>query len=127
MVRHELQTIAMELNAALHHSRDVGPGTYVGSRAQTTASSGEEVVNEPHDAQRGLTTPPPRRGRGILPVPGPQRSDHCMRRSAWDSHSSSLWFLTGSALVARRKEDEELAQEKAMDAEEQVSSQEVEG
>ena len=30
----------MELAAALHHSRDVGPGTNDGLRAQTTASSG---------------------------------------------------------------------------------------
>ena len=29
-LRHERQTVAMELAAALHHSRDVGPGTYDG-------------------------------------------------------------------------------------------------
>ena len=40
MLRHERQTVAMELAAALHHSRDVGPGTHVGLRAQKTASSG---------------------------------------------------------------------------------------
>ena len=39
MLRHERQTVAMELAAALHHSRDVGPGTHVGLRAQKTASS----------------------------------------------------------------------------------------
>ena len=39
MLRHERQTVAMELAAALHHSRDVGPGTHVGLRAQVTASS----------------------------------------------------------------------------------------
>ena len=33
--------VAMELAAALHHSRDVGPGTNDGLRAQTTASSGK--------------------------------------------------------------------------------------
>ena len=41
MLRHERQTVAMELAAALHHSRDVGPGTFYGLRAPKTASSGE--------------------------------------------------------------------------------------
>ena len=41
MLRHERQTVAMELAAALHHSRDVGQGTNDGLRAQTTASSGK--------------------------------------------------------------------------------------
>ena len=40
MLRHERQTVAMELAAALHHSRDVGRELYVGLRAQKTASSG---------------------------------------------------------------------------------------
>ena len=50
MLRHERQTVAMELAAALHHSRDVGPGTHVGLRAQKTASSGGRrpgVLKEP--------------------------------------------------------------------------------
>ena len=33
-------TVAAELAVALHHSRDVGPGTHVGLREQKTASSG---------------------------------------------------------------------------------------
>ena len=46
------QTVAMELAEALHHSRDVGPGTNDGLRAQTTASPGKrpaplEDVAEP--------------------------------------------------------------------------------
>ena len=46
------QTVAMELVAALHRSRGVGPGTNDGLRAQTTASSGMrpaplEEVSEP--------------------------------------------------------------------------------
>ena len=40
MLRHEGQTVAMELAAALHHSRDAGPGTCAGLRSQKTASSG---------------------------------------------------------------------------------------
>ena len=39
-LRHERQTVAMELAAPLHHRRDVGPGLNDGLRAQTTASSG---------------------------------------------------------------------------------------
>ena len=54
MLRHELQTVAMELAAALHHSRDVGPGTHVGLRAQKTASSGQRpgVLTEPEPCRR---------------------------------------------------------------------------
>ena len=54
MLRHERQTVAMELAAALHHSRDAGPGTYDGLRAQKTASSGKRpgVLSEP-EAQVG--------------------------------------------------------------------------
>ena len=40
MLRHERQTVAMELAAALHNSCGVGPGTYEGLRAQKTASAG---------------------------------------------------------------------------------------
>ena len=43
-------TVAAELAVALHHSRDVGPGTHVGLRAQKTASSGGRrpgVLKEP--------------------------------------------------------------------------------
>ena len=39
MLRHERQTVAMELAAALHHSRDVVPAQHVGQRAQKTANS----------------------------------------------------------------------------------------
>ena len=40
MLRHERQTVAMELAAALHHSWGGGLGTNVGLRAQKTASAG---------------------------------------------------------------------------------------
>ena len=39
MLRHERQTVAMELAAALHHSRDGERETYYGLRAPKTASS----------------------------------------------------------------------------------------
>ena len=50
MLRHERQTVAMELAAALHHSRDGGRETYYGLRAPMTASSGGRrpgVLKEP--------------------------------------------------------------------------------
>ena len=40
MLRHERQTVAMELAAALHHSWSGGLGRNVGLRAQKTASAG---------------------------------------------------------------------------------------
>ena len=38
MLRHERQTVAMELAAALHHSSDVGPGKNDGLRALREAA-----------------------------------------------------------------------------------------
>ena len=58
-LKHERQTVAMELAAALHHSRDVGPGLHAGLRAQRAASSREEAGVETHTALRGLKTLPP--------------------------------------------------------------------
>ena len=56
----------MELAAAQHHSRDVGPGKHDGLRAQKTASSGKRrgVLTEP-EAQVGAVTV------GYVAVPGP--------------------------------------------------------
>ena len=42
MLRHERQTVAMELAAALHHNHDGGRVTNYGLRAPKTASSGGE-------------------------------------------------------------------------------------
>ena len=66
MLRHERQIVAMELAAALHHSRDARPGTYDGPRAQKTASSGKRpgVPPEP-EAQVGAVTV------GYVAAPGP--------------------------------------------------------
>ena len=77
MLWHERQTVAMELAAALHHSRDVGPGKNDGLREQKTTSSGKRpgVPTEP-EAQVGAVTV------GYVAVPGaaPLRTDaggHC--------------------------------------------------
>ena len=88
MLRHERQTVAMELAAALHHSRDVGPGTHVGLRAQKTASSGGRrpgVLKEPEppnvvDRVLRRTVPP------ALDAPVPQVMDQLLSfLSALDS------------------------------------------
>ena len=57
MPRHGRQTVAMELAAALHHSRCAGPWTYAGLRAQKTASPGERpgVLTEPEPQGRAVT------------------------------------------------------------------------
>ena len=49
MLRHERQTVAMELAAAFHHSRDGGREANYGLRAPKTASSGRRpgVLTEP--------------------------------------------------------------------------------
>ena len=124
-LRHERMTVAAELSAALHHSRDGVQVKFDGLRAQKTdsAADGEEVVHDAHDALRGQKTPPPGVRPGSLCDPGPQRSDRTVRRSPGDSlptlalpilagsagevvDSSSLRFLTASALKARREEEE---------------------
>ena len=67
MLRHDRQTVAMELAAALYHScGDAWPGTYDGLRAQATASSGEEVENATHNVPRHQKTPPPGSGQASL-------------------------------------------------------------
>ena len=67
---YERQTVAMELAAALHHSRDVGPGKDDGLRAQKTASSGKRpgVPTEP-EAQVGGSHGRLRGCPGASPLP----------------------------------------------------------
>ena len=62
----------MELAAALHHSRDVGPGTYAGLRAQKAASSREEVEHAQHVGARAQKPPLPGERPGVLKEPGAQ-------------------------------------------------------
>ena len=67
-LRHERMTVAAELSAALHHSRDGEREQYVGLRAQKSDSAAvvEEVVYVTH-------APPPGSRRAPLPeVAGPQ-------------------------------------------------------
>ena len=107
--------------------------THHSSRGQGSATViREEVVNEPHDALRGLTTPPPGERLGILAEPGPQRSDRSLRRGTacrlspcplWRGSAgeavdgAALAFLTSRALAAQKAE-EELEQARARKLEE---------
>ena len=82
-----------------------------------------------HDAPRRQTPPHPEVRPGILAEPGPQRSDRSLRRSSGDGSptlglpvlagasgesvdSSALSLLTAHTLEAKRKEEEEVQQEK---------------
>ena len=134
--RHEAQSVRAAVATVLHHSCDVGRESHYVPRHQKMATAREEVVNEPHDALRGLTTPPPRERPGILPEPVPQRSDRTVRRFAGAAlptpglpvlagalgeavDPSSLSFLVRRAVEDRKREEEEKerknkeAQEKA--------------
>ena len=110
-LRHERMTVRMELAAALHHS--AGPVTNDAVRSQKTVSS------------RGVRP-------GVLQDPAPQLvSEHAAcpcssgvpslslpvlaDRAAEAVDSSSLRFLTASALEARREEEEEQEQEKVVE------------
>ena len=95
-LRHERQTVAMELAAALHHSRDVGPGTHAGLRAQKAASSREEAGVETHNALRGLKTLPPGMRPEQLPeAPGPQRCDRTVRGTSVGAPVLAVQSLRG--------------------------------
>ena len=100
-LRHERMTVAAELSAALHHSRDGGREQYVGPRAQKSDSSAvvEEVENETHAAPRGQITPPPTQTVPVL-----------AGRAAEAVDSSALSFLLSQSLLAEQeaKEAEEL-------------------
>ena len=123
--RHEAQSVQAAVVSALHHSRDVGPATYKAPRGQKKTAEVEEAGLESHSGLRAPTPLPP----GMRPeplaeprhwfIPGlealcpddggapslslPSLAD----RAAEVVDSSSLRFLTASALEARRKEEEE--------------------
>ena len=133
MLRHERMAVAMALAEALHHSS----GPKVMERAQHAAPRGQETgtragegeVHEKNDAPRRQNAPHPGERLGCLVDPGPQRSDHTVRRSEGDSlptpglpvlagasgeavDSSALSFFVQLAVKDRRREEEELAVKK---------------
>ena len=116
--RHERMTVAMAVAEATHHSAP---------RRQKTATAIREVEEQAtHDGLRAQTAPPPGMRPGILPEPGPQRSDRCLRRSAGDTpllavpslaggdgaDDAAVAFLVRQTLLEReeekRKEEEEV-------------------
>ena len=103
MLRHERQTVAMELAAALHHRRDVGLGVNAGLRAQTTASSGKRpgVLTEP-EPQGGAVTV------GYVAAPVPTLALSVLAGSAGEAVDDlSLRFLLGRSLAEKKEEEEE--------------------
>ena len=140
-LKHERLTVAMELAAALHHSRDGGPGSHNALRGQKAASSGREgEVREPYDALRGQKRPPPgTRPAPLAEVAQPQwgavtvgyvAATVTSSRTAGPgavvtpSYASTLAFLVGRAMEDARKAEEAKAKEKEK-AEEEVKRQEV--
>ena len=110
--RHERMTVAMAVAEATHHSAP---------RRQKTATAIREVEEQAtHGGLRAQTAPPPGMRPGILPEPGPQRSDRCLRRSARNTPLLAMPSLAGgdgaddtavAFLVRReekRKEEEEV-------------------
>ena len=102
MLRHERQTVAMELAAALHHSRDGGRETYYGLRAPETGSSGGRPVvltePEPQGQERPLTFP-----RRSQVAPEPQ----LLHLGVGEVHDGPLVsFLLQRVFQERRDEEE---------------------
>ena len=149
-LRHERMTVAMALAEKLHHSafrthmpkkEEVEQDQAL--RGQTKASAREGEVHEKDVASRSQSTPHPGERPGLPSEPGPQRSDRTVRRSSGDNlptlalpalagsagevvDSSSLRFLTASALKARREEEEEERKKKEKEKMEERSAVHVE-
>ena len=87
---------AMELAAALHHSRDGGPVSHSALRGLKAASSGEEAGVESHNALRGLKTLPLGMQPEQLPEPpGPQRCDRTVRGTSVGAPLFAVQSLRG--------------------------------
>ena len=125
-LRHERQTVAMELAAALHHSRDGGGPcrTLPALRGLKAASSGEEagVESSRTTPLRGLKTLPPGMRPEQLPeAPGPQRCDRTVRGTSVGApvlavqslrgfdgvDDTAARFLLQQALKKEKEEEEE--------------------
>ena len=106
MLRLERQTVAMELAAALHHSRDVGLGTDDGLRAQTTASSGKRpgVLKEPEPQGRAVTV-------GYVAAPGPLLVVASLAGGD-EVDATTVSYLLKAALVKKKEEEERKVQER---------------
>ena len=100
MLRHERQTVAMELAAALHHSRDGERATFYGLRAPKTASSGERpgVLTEPEPQGQERPWTFPRRSQ-VAPEPQP-----LLHLGVGEVHDGpQVAFLLQHALLERKR------------------------
>ena len=102
-LRHERLTVAAELSAALHHSRDGEQVSHVGLRAQKTDSSwgGRRpgVLEDPGSPQLGVERAACPRFTGLPPLP-----DLC----SGEVHDATLVkFLLRQTSLQRKKEEEE--------------------
>ena len=106
-LKHERQTVAMELAAALHHSRDGGRVSNYGLRAPKTASPGKRpgVLKEPVPPVVVEHAACPCSGAPLLAIP-------CLgggADEAWTSRprgSSSGWLSCGRRRKSRRRAGE---------------------
>ena len=137
MLRHERMAVAMALAETLHHSAQKVMEQHTALRGLKKASAGEEVENVTHAGPRAQKSPPPGVRPGILPEPGPQRSDRTVRRFARDAlptpglpelagvsgeavDTSTLRFLAAAALEDLRKLEEEAKVEEKVKEEEKL-------
>ena len=138
-LRHERQTVALELAVALHHSRDVmwslgRTPAYGHRRRKLRGGGGSRVALCP----TGPKQPPPGERPGILAEPGPQRSDRSRRHSSGDDlltpslpvlagasgeemDSSTLRFLTAMALRDQRQQRIQQLREEIQESESRLT------
>ena len=119
MLRHEQQSIAMALAAALHHSRRW-------SAAERRPTGTEDRRQDPtHAGLRAQKTPPQGERPGSLAEPAPQRSDRSLRLPCrlWRARQAMQWTPPPSAssrlLQARREEEKKKKKKKKKKAKEE--------
>ena len=105
MLRHERLTVAMELAAALHHSRDArSEVAHEALRGQKTASSGTrpEPLAEVSEPQVGAVTV------GYVAAPVPFLSSPMLADAVADAvEARTAKYLLKAALRRREEEEEE--------------------
>ena len=96
-LRHERQTVALELAPALHHSRDArSEVAHDALRGQKAASSGEEAGVVTHNTLRGLKTlPPGMRSEQLPEAPGTQRCVRTVRGTSVGAPLLAVQSLRG--------------------------------
>ena len=111
-LKHERQTVAMELAAALHHSRDGERVTNYGLRAPKTASSGQRpsVLTEPEPQGRAVTVGCP----GAVPV--------CAGLIRQGGRGGGL-LLTAAALRQRKEEERQKELEEREEAQKRTDEE----